>query len=890
MRFGRPFRSLRWRGRVEDEVDAEFEFHVEMRARQLIAQGMDPSLARETAIRRFGDIDRVNAVCRTIGRRRNKDMRRTEYLSELRQDVTLAVRQLLKNPAFASLAVLTLALGIGATTAIFSAVEAVVLRPLPFPNADRIYAVYSTLRDQPGNVSAGNFTDTVAANTTFSAITAIQYSSFNLSDADGAERVVGARATASFWNVFGIQPAHGRVFTNDEDQPGRERVVVLSNRLWRQRFGQDRSILGQEVRLNGQPYEVIGVMPESFDFTDETEQLWVPIAFTVERKAMHDEHTFIVYGRLRDGVTADQALAELGRTAESLRRSFPRDNAERAFAIASMMTEVVGDNRQRLFVLLGAVAFVLLIGCANIANLLLARGATRGSELAVRTALGAGRARIVRQLLTESLVLALVSAAAGLALAGWGIRTLVAAAPPGIPRLEQTALDPLVLAFTLATSVACAFVFGLAPALRAARADVVSMLKEGGRGAATGTVRDRLRTALIASELALALLLLVGAGLMIRSGIALQRVDPGFDFRGVLTGRVALPASDYTEPARIQTAFENMIEEAQKVPGVRVAAITSQVPMGPGGSGNGLIPEGRAIDPRNAILARLRIVSPGYFDAMGIPILEGRRITDADRRGNVKVMVISQALAEAAFPGLDPIGRRIACCESAADGTPDYKVVVGVAGDVRSRGLGEPPAPEFYLPMWQVPPAAWTWIQRTTYLVARTSLDPASLAPALSRIVSTVAPGVPLFNIRTMDERLQSTTDGPRFNTLLLTILGAIGLVLAAVGIYGVIGYFVTRQTQEIGVRIALGATRADVVRLIVRQAVAPIVAGLALGIAASLAATRVLTTQLFEVSPNDPLTFVIVAVLLAIIGLIACLVPARRAARLDPTTALHTN
>ena len=891
MKFGRSLRSAFWRGRVEDEVDSELDFHVEMRARELVDEGMKPAQAREAAIRRFGDIDKVNAACRDIGRRRYRDMRRTEYLSELKQDVTFAFRHLLKNPGFTTVAVLTLGLGIGATTAIFSAVQAVVLRPLPVPHPERIFAIYETWKGRNGNVSGGNFTDALAANTMFSDMTAVQYSSFNLSDTAGAERIIGARATASFWKVFAVAPAVGRTFRADEDQPGREDVVVLSNRLWRERFGADPSVVGRQARLNGRPYEVIGVMPASFDFTEDSEQLWVPVAFTPERKAMHDEHFLTVYGRLKDGVAEDQALAELGRTGQALEKNFPRDNAGRGLTMTPIMTDLIGAYRQRLFVLLGAVGFVLLIACGNIANLLLARGAARGSELAVRTALGAGRGRIVRQLLTESVVLSLLSAAAGLALAFWGIRALVAAAPPGIPRLEQTSLDPQILAFTLITSIACAFVFGLAPALRAGRVDVVTMLKEGGRSAAMGGVRDHLRTALIAGELALALMLLVGAGLLIRSAIALQHVDPGFDYRGVFSGRVSLPAAEYGDAVRIHTTFERLIEEAGKVPGVTAVAITSQVPMGPGGNSNGLIPEGRPLDIRSAIDSRLRIVSPGYFDAMGIAIVKGRPLTSEDRRGNVKVMVISETLAAAAFPGQDPIGRRIACCEAGSDGkSPDYKVVVGVAGDVRTRGLGEAPLPEFYLPMWQIPPDAWEWIQRGVYLVARTPLDPASLANPLRGVVARVAADVPLFNVRTMEERLQLSLGNARFNTLLLSILGAIGVVLAAVGIYGVIAYFVSRRTQEIGVRMALGATKRDVVRLIVRQAAVPISIGLLLGVGASLAATRVLTAQLFGVTASDPLTFLTVAIGLGLIGLLASVVPARRAAGVDPTRALHTH
>jgi predicted permease len=889
MKFGRTFRSAFWRGRVDDEVASEFEFHVEMRMRELVAGGMNPAQAREEAIRRFGNIDRVSATCRDIGRRRNSDMRRTEYLSELKQDVMFAFRHLFKNPGFTIVAVLTLALGIGATTAIFSAVRAVVLRPLPVPQPERIFAISETWRDRNGNVSAGNFTDAVAANTAFSDMTAIQYSSFNITDNASADRVIGARTTASFWKVFAVSPAMGRVFGTQEDQPGHERVVVLSHRLWRDRFGADPTVVGRQTRLNGTPYEIIGVMPSSFDFTEDSEQLWVPIAFTPERKAMHDEHFLTVYGRLRDGVSPDQALAELGRTARVLEQNFPRDNAGRGLTTSPIMTELVGDFRQRLFVLLGAVGFVLLIACGNIANLLLARGTARGSELAVRAALGAGRGRIVRQLLTESVVLAFVSAAVGLALALWSIRALVSAAPPGIPRLEQTGLDPYVLGFTAITSLASALVFGLVPAFRAGRVDVVTMLKEGGRSAAMGGVRDRLRTVLIAGELGLALVLLVGAGLLIRSAIALQRVDPGFDYRGVFSGRISLPAAEYGDPARIHATLERLLEESAGIPGVTAAGITSQVPMGPGGNSNGLIPEGRAIDVRSAIDSRLRIVSPGYFDAMGIAIVKGRPLTNTDRRGSLKVMVISESLAAAAFPGQDPIGRRIACCEPAPDGkSPDFKVVVGVARDVRSRGLGEAAQPEFYLPMWQIPSEAWDWIQRGVYLVARTPQDAAALGNPVRAVMAHVAPDVPLFNVRTMEERLQLSLGNARFNTLLLSILGGIGLVLAAVGIYGVIAYFVGRRTQEIGVRMALGATKSKVISLIVTQAMVPISIGLVAGIAASFAATRLLSAQLFGVRPNDPLTFLIVAIILGLVGVLASVVPARRAAGVDPTKALR--
>jgi putative ABC transport system permease protein len=811
-------------------------------------------------------------------------MRRTEYFSALVQDVTFALRHFLSQPAFTIVALLTLAIGIGATTAIFSAVNAVVLEPLPLPSPDRLVNVYEDYRGRPGGVSAGNFTDARAAATTFEGLAAAQYSSFNLSRENSAERITGARVTASFFDVFAVRPALGRAFTAAEDEPGHEQVVVLSHRLWMRRFGADPSIVGADVRLGGRPFRVLGVMPASFDLTADSEELWVPIAFTAERKATHDEHYLTVFGRLKPGVSREQALGELTRIAQVIRTQFPRDAQELGFQVISMTDDVVGDYRARLFVLLGAVGFVLLIACGNLANLLLARGAARSGELAIRAALGAGRARIVRQLLTESVLLAMFASVLGLALAQMGIRAMVAFSPPGVPRLDQTRLDGIVLFFTAGVALLSALIFGLAPAVRAAKTDLQTALRESGRGG--GGVRDRLRTLLIVGEIALALLLLSGASLLIQSALALQRVPPGFKPDRVLSARLSLPAEQYEAADRAQQTFESILEQARAIPGVEAAAVTSQVPRGRGGNGNGLVPEGRIQDAAHSIASRLRMVTPGYFEAMGIPIIRGRALNDRDRRGGQKVMVISEALARAAWPGEDPIGRRISCCEKDTDG--GFKTVVGVAGDVRSNAPGDAPTPEFYLPIAQIPVEAWNWIQRTMYVVIRTKGDPASAADPLRGIVRRIAPDVPLFDVRTMEERLGASLSTARFNMLLLTLLGAIGLLLAAIGIYGVIGYFVSRRTQEIGVRMALGATRADVVRLVVRQATLPVAAGVVLGVVASVALTGVLQAQLFGVSARDPLTLAGVAVLLGCVGLIASLVPARRAASVNPTQALR--
>ena len=890
MTFGRRLRSRIWRGSVEDEVDAELGFHVEMRARELEARGMSPVDAHDAAVRRFGDIERVNATCRSIGKQRDRGMRRTEYLTELTQDLTFAARQLFHHPGFTIVALLTLALGIGATAAIFSAVQAVVLRPLPVPEPSRILAVYTAFPQGRGNVAAGNYVDGIEPVSSFAATTAIRYSSFNVADTAEAERIIGARVTAGFFDVFGVAPALGRVFTKDEDRPGAPNVVVLSHRLWARRFGGTPAVLGSQVRLGGQPYEVIGVMPQAFDFTAQTEELWVPMAFTAERRAMHDEHQYQVYARLAAGATPERALAEVRRNAEGIRARFPKEAVELDFAVATVMEEMIGEYRRRLFTLLGAVGLVLLIACGNIANLLLARATARSGELAIRAALGAGRWRIIRQLLTESLLLAVLAGAAGIALASWGVKALTAAAPPGVPRLEQASINPLVLTFTALVAVVCAIVFGLAPAVRAARTDVQSVLKEGGRGTSGAAMKDRLRTAVIVGELALALVLLIGAALLIRSGIALERVSPGFDPSHVLAARISLPGTDYQDPERVLQTFEQVVSAAAAVPGVSSASLTSQVPMGPGGNGNGLIPEGKAFDLRNSTQSRLRIVTPGYFETMGIAVVRGRALTAEDRRGSLKVMVVSESLARALFADADPIGRRVACCEPGPDGkTPDFKTVVGVAADTRWRGPAEPPSPEFYLPAAQIPAVAWDWIQRTLYVTVRTTRDPSTVINPLRSAVGPIVPGVPLFDMRTMEQRIGASLQTARFNTLLLTILGGLGVVLAVVGIYGVIAYFVTRRTREIGVRVALGATRRDVIALVVRQALWPVGLGIGAGVLASLVATRLLRNQLFGVGPTDPITFVIVAVAMTLVALLASFIPALRAAGSDPTSALRS-
>lgn len=883
------FNRVFWRPRVADEVDEELAFHIEMRTQELVARGMDPAAARREAERRLGDLGRMRTTLHALGTERNRHMQRTQYFGELAQDIAFTWRQLRKNPGFTAVAVLTLALGIGGTTAIFSLLNAVVLHPLPLREPDRLLVAGETFQGNLSDMSVGNYVDAAAGASSLDGLAAMNISSFNLSDGVTPERIVAGQVTANFFDVMGARPEIGRTFTPEEDRPGNNRVVVLGHRLWMRRFGGSAALVGRSIRMNGVSYVVSGVMPASFDLTTDSEELWTPIAFTPEQRVLHDEHYLQVYGRLRPGASRERLHAELEAVAVRLRRDFPKDCSHLTFSVHPFTDDFVGDYRTRLLVLLGAVAVVLLIACGNVGNLLLARGAARGREIAVRRALGAGRGRIVRQLLTESVVLALGAAGAGVVFAMWATRALIAWSPQGVPRVEQARIDPAALGFAVALALASSVLCGLAPALQLARSDVQSGLRDGGRGSTGGGFRDRLRAGLIVAEVALSLLLLFGAGLLIRSAIALQHVSPGFDPTGVLTARFSLPEAVYTDPVRESETLRRINDAAAALPGVSASAVTSFAAMGGGGGMNGLFPEGGEMPiEQHLIPSTLRLTTPGFLGAMRTPMLKGRNFTDEDRASGQKVMIVSAALAARAFPGQDPIGKRIACCEPGLNGGQDWKVVIGVAGDIRSRGPAVAPRPEFYLPMAQAPKDAWRWY-RIFYVVVRTDRDPAWLADSLRAAVTTVDPDLPLFDVRTMDQRIGLTLAESRFNTLLLSLLGGIGLVLAATGIYGVIAYFVSQRTQEIGVRIALGASRGSVVRLILGQALRPVALGAVVGVAAALAAGRVLSSQLFGVSRTDPLTIAAVVATLIGVALVASAVPARRAAAVDPTRALQS-
>jgi predicted permease len=894
-RVGRQLSSLLWKASVDEEVEAELAFHVEMRTRELIARGMPPDEARRIAVARFGDLQAVGAICRSIGHQREREMHRTEYVSELMHDIRVALRQLARTPTFTVVAALTLALGLGATTAIFSAVNAVVLHSFGYAHPERTVLVMQTWRGRDGNVSAADFVEWEAQATGFEHMAAVDHRSVNLAEGETPERVLGAKVTAGFFPTFGVAPVLGRVFDPDEDQPGRDGVVVLGHGLWQRKFGGDPRIVGRAIHIDGRSRTVVGVMPAGFDPAAAREQLWMPAAFTPERKTIRDEQYLVVYGMLKPGVSIAQAQRQMDAVRQRQREINPQQYQGQGVRVRSLPDTVVGDSRQKLLVLLGAVACVLLIACGNVANLLLARGAARAKEFGIRSAIGAGRSRIVRQLLTESVVLAVVAAAVGVALAAVLVRVLVTAAPEGaIPRLEETRVDGTVLLFAIATAVVSSLVFGLIPALRVARTNLQGVLREGGR-TMMASAHDRVRNVLVAAEVAMALSLLVGAGLLIRSAVNLQRVPLGFDGRGVLTARVALPPRNTRDRSagvesisEAEQAFPILLERLRQSPRVRAAALASNVPLEPGGSSNGLVPEGKPMKEAYLVQSIMRVVTPNYFATLGIPLLRGRTFSADDRLGAPLATVVSKSLADRAWPGEDPIGKRITW-GSGPDGVTMWKTVIGVVGDVRSGGPADAIEPEFYLSVAQAPPIVWDWVNRAMTVVVRPrSGDPALLAADIRDAVRAIDPTLPVYGIATMDERLDRRLAQSRFNTMLLALLGAIGLLLAAAGIYSVIAYFVTLRTQEIGVRMALGATTRNIVGLLTWQGLRPVLFGVALGAAVAFWSSRLLRGSLLGIEASDPLTFVAVAGVLVAVALAAIVIPARRASSVHPTQALN--
>jgi putative ABC transport system permease protein len=880
-----------WRASVEDEVASELAFHLEMTTRDLMERGMTRTNARLEAERRFGDSASIDAACRRYGRERDRKADRAEYLHELRQDIAFGIRQLLRARGFTIVAVLTLALGIGATAAVFSALDAVALRPLPYANADRIVDVYPTRRGQFTDPSPPEFLALRSVPAFQHVAAAVLQAGITMRLGDVPEMITGGRVSADYFAVFGAQPLLGRTFTADEDAPGRSNVAVISYRLWMSHFNGDRGALDKPVEIDGAPHTIVGVMPPSFDVTRASEDIWTPIAFAPDDATKYGEHYLRVVARLRPGVTVAQAraaaIAPERQVAEQIpHRSLPV--TEYAIDLHRYRDDLVGDYGKLLLVLLGAVSFVLLIACSNVANLLLARASTRQKEFAIRAALGAGAGRLVRQLLTESLVLAVTGALAGLAVAFGLLRVILAVSAEGIPRLEQARIDWRVLAFTLGLGVMSAVIFGLLPALRAVRPQLQQTLREGGRGSFT---RDRLRPLLVAAEITLAITLLVGSGLLIRSAWLMQHVDPGFDPHGVLTARLILPGARYPTGEAITRAYAMIRDEATRIPGVQSAALVSVVPLSGSSMASSVAAEGRSEDDK-APQANLRFTSSGYFSTMRIPLIAGRDIATTDDASAPGVMVINEALARLLWPTVDPrdaIGLRISAVGSKND--PKYRTVVGVVGNLHDAALSQAPAPEFYIPFAQTPEMIWPIIQRSLVVAVRgpsTDGEPEALVRPLGRAVARVDASLALTEAKSMDQFLRASLATARMNTVLLSLLGGIALALAMVGIYGVVSCFVNQHVHEIGVRLALGATPGLIWGFVMRRGLTPIVTGVIVGITLSLLTTSVLRRQLYGVTAHDPLTLGGVGSLLLIIAIVAMYVPARRAMRVPPAVALN--
>ena len=803
----------------------------------------------------------------------------------LLQDIKYGCRALAKNPGFTAVAVLALALGVGANTAIFSVVNATLLNPLPFPEEGRLIRLGQGARGQDaperGAFSFPDYKDVQAQSRTLAHVSAFLNAGAMLTDEGfDQERVYGADVSPEYFSVLGVEPQLGRVFTAEEDKPN-SGVVLISHGLWLRRFGGRRDVIGRQIRMGAASPTIIGVMPEGFEypFRADRQDFWEPLSDRpIPDRDKRDNHTYRVIARMKPGVTIEQVNAELDTISRRLEQQYPDSNTTVLVGAASMHEEMTRDARPALLILLGAVGLVLLIACANVANLLLARAASRQKEIAIRTALGASRWRVVRQLLVESLLLALAGGACGLLLALWGTDVLVAAGPADIPRVRDTGLDASVLAFTLLVSVLTGVIFGLAPALQASRADLTGGLKEGSRGATEGPRRSRARSALVVAEVAISLVLMISAGLLIRSFVRLMQTDPGFDPARVVALDIPLTRQRYDTPEKQTAFFSQLISRVRATRGVEAAGLVSNLPLGSSVDEIAFNIEGRPPFPPGAQPeAHYTIVSAGYFDALKIPLRSGRMFTEHDDARAPNVMLINEALARKVFAGENPLGRRLITEE----GVPPFEIV-GVVGDARRRSLAAEAAPEFYVPFQQA-------AQRRMNLVVRAGAgDPLALTTSLRGAVAELDKDQLIWQTQTLDHLVSASVAGRRFNMTLLGLFAAVAMLLAALGLYGVMAYTVTRRTHEIGVRMALGARGSDVLRMVVGQGMRLALAGVAVGLAAAFALTRVLASLLYGVSTTDPLTYAGLAALLGTVAFLASYLPARRATKVDPMEALR--
>ena len=865
-------RALFFKPKMEEELDEEVRFHLEREMEENIARGMSPEEARYAALRRFGGVERV--------KEESRDERGIRLFDEVWQDLRYGARMLLRQPGFTLIAVITLALGIGANTAIFSVVNAVLLRPLPCEDPDRL-VVFSSAPQQghPEACSLPDFADWREQSRSFERMAAFTDRAFNLTGVGEAERLNGQVITSDLFPALSIPLAFGRNFLPEEDRPGVSGVVILSYGLWQRRFGSNPDVVGHSVTLDGRDHTVVGIAaPDLWVFGHV--DLWVPLAMDPAQAGRRSDFLFVV-GRMKPGVSLDQARAEMNAISARLEQQYPQSNTGWRAVLVPLREEFVGNSRDMLLVLLAAVGFVLLIACANVANLLLARAATRGREIAIRAAVGAGRGRLVRQLLTECILLALMGGAVGVILAILGIDALVGFGAKNIPRSSEIGVDARVLGFTVLLSTAAGALFGLAPALQVSRLKLNDALKEGDRSGTSSGGR-RLRPALVVSELSLCLILLISVSLMVKSLYGLLNLDAGFNRENLLTMQISLPQMKYDSDQQVAAFYQRLIEGVRGAPGVVSATAVSPLPLSGMGSNLGFGIAGRpAGAPDAGGDANVLSVGDRYIETMGVPLLLGRPLTEQDGQGGPKAALINQTFARRYFDGQNPIGHQVTF-DVTFDGpnpSPRWITIVGVVADSKHYVMETEVYPAIYIPR---PVHSMT-------LVARARDNPLSLLSAVRAEVRKLDRDLPVSNIQTMDQALRARLGPERFAVFLLVIFAAVALSLAAVGLYGVMSYAVSQRTREIGIRMALGARRSDVMMMVViGQGIKLTGAGILIGLGGALALTRFMETLVLGVSATDPLTYVTIVSLLTVVALLACWIPARRATRVDPMIALR--
>ncbi|HKM90116.1 MAG TPA: ABC transporter permease [Candidatus Acidoferrales bacterium] len=881
-RFRSWLRATLERARMEREMDAEFRFHIEKHAEELMRGGLPREEAQRRARIEFGGIDPTKEACR--------EARGAGLVESFAHDMSYGLRMLRKNPGFASLAVMTLALGIGATTAMFSLVNAALLRALPYREPERLVYVWEPNPHIPGvpleawGPFNGDFYDWKKQSQSFTRLALFTTDRMNLSVAGEAARVCGSRVTGEFFQVLGISPELGRAVEAEDDQPGKGQVAVISHALWQSLFGADRGVLGRELLLNARQYRIIGVMPAGFAFPHGTESLettgkatevWVPWAMTAQERASRDDDPGTAIGRMRPGVSVPQVQAEMSAITARLDPLHPPPLRGSEAAVRAFDVSITGASRRALLIFMAAVVLVLLIACSNVASLVLARANARTLEINVRTALGASRMRLVRQLLAESLCLAGAGGIVGVVAAYFSVRFLILMHPGNIPRIDETSIDGRVLLFTVCASLATVLLFGLLPALTASRCNLSEVLKSSGRRSVKGTA-VRLQRRLMIGEVALTFVLLAGSGLLIRSFQRLQSVDKGFVPSSTVTMNIQLDAR-YNRPELQDAFFRKLIDRTRALPGVEEAAAITYLPLGGGESISLLEVEGHPFDEK--MFFEDRAITPRYFAAMGTPLVGGRAFTDDDAIGRPRVAIVSQNFARKYFPGQDAVGKRFHYRDD--NPKPTWLTIVGIVGDVRQANLESAPPMEIYTPLWQTS-------ADSVSVVARSSLGTGEVASAMRSVVRDLDPAVAVADVRTMSQLVSEATAERRFQTILLTAFGAVALFLSLVGLYAVMAYSVEQRTGEIGIRMALGAQRSSVMRLVLKQGFHLALAGIGLGFACAWGLTRTMSSLLFEVKPTDAPTFFGVAVLFGGVALAACYMPARRATRVDPMVALR--